>query len=130
MAKRKRIELRIAVLAGGSGTRFWPAGRAGKPKQALALDGDDPRTLFEATLDRIGPLAPTPPWVIAPAALRAVLARAAGRHAYTFLAEPAPRNTAAAVTLAALEGLRAGLGTVVLVVRADHHVTPTARYRA
>lgn len=122
--------VRIAILAGGSGTRFWPAGRQGRPKQVLALDGDDPRTLFEATLDRVAPLTSAPPWVIAPGALRRTLAAAAGAHRYEFLAEPAPRNTAAAVAVAALEGLRLGFDTVVLVVPADHHVAPTAAYRA
>ena len=38
-----RTDTRLAILAGGSGTRFWPAGRRSKPKQVLALDGDDPR---------------------------------------------------------------------------------------
>jgi mannose-1-phosphate guanylyltransferase len=122
--------LRIAILAGGSGTRFWPLGRASRPKQALALDGDDPRTLFEATLDRVAPLADAPPWVIAPASLEKVLKGAAGGHRYEFLPEPAPRNTAAAVAIAALEGLRVDFETVVLVVPADHHVAPLAKYRA
>lgn len=124
------MTLQIAILAGGSGTRFWPAGRAARPKQVLALDGDDPRTLFEATLDRVAPLSAAPPLVVAPAALERALERAAGRHDYRFVAEPAARNTAAAVALAALAAERAQPGATLLVVPADHHVAPLARYRA
>lgn len=120
----------LAILAGGSGTRFWPAGRASRPKQVLALDGEDPRTLFEATLDRVAPLAASPPLVVAPAALERVLKDAAGRHEYRFVAEPAARNTAAAVALAVLEARRGDAAAPVLVVPADHHVAPLARYRA
>ena len=50
------------VLAGGSGTRFWPLSRRRRPKQLLALDG--PRTLLQATVDRLQPLiAPESVWV-------------------------------------------------------------------
>ncbi len=120
----------VVLLAGGSGTRFWPAGRASRPKQVLALDGDDPRTLFEATLDRLAPLSGAPPLVVAPAALERALEQAAGRHDYRFVAEPAARNTAAAVALGVLAARARGREAPVLVVPADHHVAPLAAYRA
>jgi mannose-1-phosphate guanylyltransferase len=124
---RRASDVRVAVLAGGSGTRFWPLGRASTPKQVLALDGDDRRTLLAATLDRVAPLASAPPLVVAPRGLAAALRKAAGAHETTFVAEPAPRNTAAAVALAAFE---APADAVLLVVPADQHVAPLARYRA
>ena len=48
--------LHAIVMAGGSGTRFWPASRAGLPKQLLPLAGD--RTLLEDTVDRLDGLVP------------------------------------------------------------------------
>jgi mannose-1-phosphate guanylyltransferase/mannose-6-phosphate isomerase len=126
-----RAPIRVAILAGGSGTRFWPLSRASRPKQVLALDGRDGRPLAAAALDRLTPLSEDPPLVVAPEsllpALRRVLPRLA-RHA--FLAEPRPRNTAAAVVLAAETARREAPGAVLLVVPADHRVAPLGRYRA
>ncbi len=119
----------IAILAGGAGTRFWPAGRRTLPKQALALSGDDPRPLLELTLARVGPLSTQPPWLVAPAALRDVLQRAAGRGKRSrFLVEPVPKNTAAAVALAAYEVAARDADGVVLIVPADHYVEPVKAY--
>ena len=122
----------VAVLAGGSGTRFWPAGRTARPKQCLALDGDDPRPLLALTLERVRPLvaADAAPWIVAPPDLRRVLASAAPGHpASAWLAEPAPRNTAAAVALCAFTAAAADPRTPVLVLPADQHVAPIGLYR-
>lgn len=121
---------RLAILAGGSGTRFWPLGRAGRPKQVLALDGDDPRPLLALTLDRVAPLGDREPLVVAPAPLAPVLARAARPRRYLVLREPLPRNTAPAVVLAALVAAREDARRPLLVVPSDHHVAPLSRYRA
>ena len=50
------MSLSALVLAGGSGTRFWPASRRDRPKQFLALDGD--RSMLQATVARLAPLVP------------------------------------------------------------------------
>lgn len=126
---RRRPAPRLAVLAGGSGTRFWPLGRAGRPKQVLALDGDDARPLLALTLDRVAPLGDRAPLVVAPAPLAGVLARAAGGRAHRLLREPLPRNTAPAVVLAALVAAREDARRPLLVVPSDHHVAPLGRYR-
>ncbi|MGE0192565.1 MAG: mannose-1-phosphate guanylyltransferase [Planctomycetota bacterium] len=122
----------VAVLAGGSGTRFWPAGRTARPKQCLALDGDDPRPLLALTLERVRPLlgAGEATCIVAPPGLRRVLAAAAPDHpASAWLAEPAPRNTAAAVALVAFTAAARDPRTPVLVLPADQHVAPVALYR-
>lgn len=125
-----RPDLRLAVLAGGSGTRFWPAGRRSRPKQVLALDGDDPRPLVALTVERVAPLSPAPPWIVAPADL----AKALGRHLPglakdAFVLEPRPRNTAAAMILTAQVAARTAPGSTVVALPADHHVRPAGRYR-
>ncbi len=123
--------MRTVVLAGGSGTRFWPLGRASRPKQVLALDGDDRRPLVVATVDRVRPLSGKPPLLVAPAALTRTLRRLLPRlPRASFVEEPSPRNTAAAVILAALTLREREPSATMLVVPADHHVAPLGRYRA
>ena len=122
---------RIVILAGGSGTRFWPAGRLSRPKQLLALDGDDTRPLLRTTVDRLEPLSPLPPWIVAPTPLRSALRKMLNElPAEAFLWEPRPRNTAAAVALAAYAQRAEDPEAPMLVVPADHHVTPAGRYRS
>ena len=132
----KRPPRHVAILAGGSGTRFWPAGTASRPKQMLALDGEDPRPLVRATYDRVAPLCDADgPWIVAAKglapALRRVLPAKARRR---FVLEPVPRNTAAAIALAAhVIGDRPSQtldGPALAFVPADAHVGPEARYRA
>jgi mannose-1-phosphate guanylyltransferase len=125
----------VAILAGGSGTRFWPAGTASKPKQLLALDGDDPRSLLRATYDRVAPLCDADgPWIVAakalaPAIKKVLPAKARGR----LILEPVPRNTAAAIALAAhvvqdAEDAWTIDGPALAFVPADARVRPQGRY--
>jgi len=115
-------EFHAVLLAGGGGTRFWPASRAGRPKQFLALAGRDP--LLVASWKRIRRLAPASrTWVIAPRAL----ARAIGKllpelRADRLVVEPAPRDTAPAATLATLSVAAAQPDAVVGLFPADHVV--------
>ncbi len=127
MAKRR---MTIAVLAGGSGTRFWPAGRVTRPKQLLALDGDDERPLLLGTYERVASLATNAPWIIAPNALeRQVRALIPALRDDAFIGEPRPRNTAAAVALVALFARERAPDQPVVVIPADHHVQPEGAYR-
>jgi mannose-1-phosphate guanylyltransferase len=48
--------LSVVILAGGSGTRFWPVSRAARPKHLLALEGES--SLLRATFERLAPLVP------------------------------------------------------------------------
>ena len=121
---------RLAVLAGGSGTRFWPAGPSTTPKQLLALDGDDERPLLRATVDRLAPLSKLPPYIVAPSHLKRALTRLLPElPAEAFLWEPHARNTCAAVALAAHAAKTASGDGPLLIVPADQHVAPLQAYR-
>ena len=59
----KSIDFRPVILAGGSGTRFWPRSRRARAKQVLALDGE--RSMIQQTVERLKPLAAAEKtWVI------------------------------------------------------------------
>lgn len=121
----------VGILAGGSGTRFWPVGRRSRPKQLLALDGDDPRPLLRATYDRVAPLCDRKgPYVVAAKALGPAIRRLLPRlPADRLILEPAPRNTAPAIAVLA-HAIRSEHGDAPFaVVPSDHHVAPDTRYR-
>src|SRR5579862_489171 len=118
------------ILAGGRGTRFWPRSRTRTPKQLLNIVGS--RTMLQQTAERLGPLFPAGRlWVVTnreqAAAVRRQLPRIAAGN---ILAEPAGRNTAAAIGLAAAHILRKyGDGAAMAVLPADHFIADAARYR-
>ena len=111
------------VMAGGSGTRFWPASRRHFPKQLLALTGN--RSLLAQTVDRMAPLTGPERVLVITGAGHA--AQVAGQlpqvPAGQILAEPMARNTAAAAGLAAAWVARRDPQAVCLVLPADHLIT-------
>jgi len=114
--------LEILVLAGGSGTRFWPVSRRRRPKQLLSLEGE--RSLLQATVDRLRPLvAPERIWISTTADLAPdVRAQLPEVPPGQVLLEPAGRNTAPAIAwslLAMPADRRAG---PVAVLPADHRI--------
>jgi mannose-1-phosphate guanylyltransferase len=118
----------VAILAGGSGTRFWPKSRASRPKQLLAF-GDGQPLLVEtfARTQLVAPPART--FVITGAAHAEAVARllpAVPRD--QVVAEPSARDTAAAVGLAALLASKRKPDASLLVCPADHRITPPARF--
>lgn len=113
------------VPAGGAGTRLWPLSRAGRPKFLLDLTGSG-RTLLQATVDRLAPLTgPAGVLVVTgarhAAAVREQLPELGAQHV---LAEPSPRDSMAAIGLAAavLER-RHGPDVVLGSFAADHVIT-------
>lgn len=119
------------MLAGGSGTRFWPASRRRRPKQLLPLEGE--RSLLQTTIDRLAPLVPVDRvWVSTTAALADEIARhLPALEASQILVEPAGRNTAPAIawSLARLPAEIRETGAVA-VLPSDHRVGDAAAFRA
>lgn len=124
------MSLAALVLAGGSGTRFWPASRRQRPKQLLALDGE--RSMLQATVERLAPLVPAERvWISTTAALADAIAEqlpAIPRD--RILVEPAGRNTgpAIAASIAAMPAtIREG---AIAVLPSDHRIGEAERFRA
>jgi mannose-1-phosphate guanylyltransferase/mannose-1-phosphate guanylyltransferase/mannose-6-phosphate isomerase len=109
------------ILSGGSGTRLWPLSRPERPKQLLALTGEE--TMLQMTLGRTSdPSRFAPPVVIAAFAHAEEIQRQIGSGTETLVLEPAARNTAPAIALAAL---LAKPDDVLLVMPSDHLIRDT-----
>jgi mannose-1-phosphate guanylyltransferase len=124
------MSLHAVILAGGSGTRFWPLSRAKKPKQFLALATG--QTLIAETFARVLPLCGAArSWVVCGAAhveaVREALPSLPQAH---LLVEGAARNTAPAIGLAAVHALREDPDATLLVLPSDHHIANPEAFRA
>ncbi len=116
------------ILAGGSGTRFWPKSRARRPKQFLAFGAGGP--LLSATFARTRLVAPPErTFVITASAHRSLAAELLPEvPAAQLIGEPAARDTAAAVGLAATLVAARQPEATLLVCPADHRIEPAARF--
>lgn len=117
------------ILAGGRGTRFWPLSRKKRAKQLLALDGK--QTMIQQTVSRLLPLAPAKRfWIITNEDLRpAILKQLPKLSKAQILAEPAGRNTAPAIGLAACLLARKNPDAVLGLFPSDHVIADQKRYR-
>jgi len=123
------IPVQPVIMAGGSGTRLWPLSRAGYPKQFLVLTADR-RSLFQQAVQRLHALAADDialarPLTIGNEEHRFLVLdqlREAGGDPGVVVLEPSARNTAPAMTLAALQASAGGADPVLVVVAADHTV--------
>lgn len=117
------------ILAGGRGTRFWPLSRKKRAKQLLALDGK--QTMIQQTVARLLQLAPPKRfWIITNDDLRLAIARQLpALPKAQILAEPAGRNTAPAIGLAAFLLLRESPDAVIGMFPSDHVIADERRYR-
>lgn len=112
------------VLAGGSGTRFWPKSRQKSPKQLCALGGAT-KTMIEITLERMDGFVPPERRIIVTHQDQVEeTKRIVGPRCKTFIAEPDARNTANALAAAAIEieRLHGGPDALMLSLHADHVV--------
>jgi mannose-1-phosphate guanylyltransferase len=118
------------VMAGGAGTRFWPASRSLRPKQFLALAGTT-EPLLSATVRRLEPLI-TPDRVLVVTgehladATRRILPQVSSDRV---LCEPAPRNTAPCIAWATNVIMRRDPEALVAVLPSDHFVADEAGFR-
>ncbi len=116
------------ILAGGRGTRFWPRSRRTNAKQVLRFFGE--RSLIQQTVDRLGPvLPPERIWVLTNDYLRAEIVRQLPEvPSSQILAEPAQRNTAPAIGLAAQMIQSVDPNAVMGVFPADHVISKPSGY--
>ncbi|PWV59582.1 mannose-1-phosphate guanylyltransferase/mannose-6-phosphate isomerase [Plasticicumulans acidivorans] len=119
------------ILSGGSGTRLWPQSREAYAKQFLALV--DEHTMLQGTVMRLEGLAGLQaPLIVCNEAHRFMVAeqlRLVGVDPAAIVLEPVGRNTAPAVTLAALQVQMQGDDPLLLVLPADHVIEDAAAFR-
>jgi mannose-1-phosphate guanylyltransferase len=117
------------ILAGGSGTRFWPLSRAAHPKPLLRAGGRE-SLLAEAVARARGFTARRDVWLVCGSAHADAMRRASGLAADRLLVEPCGRNTAAAVALAAARVAADDPDAVVTVLSADHRIPDAKAFAA
>ena len=128
--REAKVEFCPIILAGGSGTRFWPRSRRSKAKQVLALDGE--RSMIQKTADRLAKLSqPQDLWVITNDLLSGVISQQLGTlPASQIVCEPVARNTAPAAGLAAFLLERIAPEAVLGIFPSDQVIVDEQEFRA
>lgn len=121
--------LHAVVMAGGSGTRFWPESRRHRPKQLLPITGG--QAMLAETIARLDPLVPIDrTWVVTNAQQVQGVRRVCPRlPVQNILVEPVGRNTAPCVGLAAAVIAEQDPGAVMAVLPADHAISPATEFQ-
>lgn len=116
------------ILAGGSGTRFWPRSRRARAKQVLALSGEE--TMIQQTCERLLPIAPIESFLVITNDLLAdtIAHQLPAIPKHRILREPAARNTAPACALAAMLVAQTQPDAILGIFPSDHVVTDPARF--
>ena len=118
--------LHAIILAGGSGTRLWPASRTAQPKHMLTFE--PPQTLLQATLERLTSLVPPEQtWIVTSRTQTERIADSLPHFDTAhILSEHIPRNTAASIGWATVKLRRIDPDAVMIVLPADHIIKPAA----
>jgi mannose-1-phosphate guanylyltransferase len=118
------------IMSGGSGSRLWPLSRALHPKQFLALLNEN--TLLQETVNRLDNIQCLNPLIICNNEHRFIVAeqlRANDTIASDIILEPMGKNTAPAITLAALAAIDKGDDPLLLVLAADHVIKDVVAFQ-
>ena len=122
--------LHAIIMAGGSGTRFWPESRSARPKQLLRLVGDE--TMIQATVSRLGNLVPSERVLIVTNArlVDEIAAQLPKLASSSIVGEPCKRDTAPCIGLAAMLVLRDDPDATMVVMPSDHVISPDEKFQA
>lgn len=122
--------LHAVIMAGGSGTRFWPASRKSVPKQLLKLTGD--RTMLQSTADRLGGLVPADRQMVVTnrSLVTAAREQLPDVPPEAIVGEPCKRDTAPCIGLAAVLIARQDPEATMLVMPADHVIHTDTQFQA
>jgi len=125
----EKLDLVVVIMAGGMGTRFWPLSTERIPKQFLNLFGD--RTLLQKSFDRVSNLVPPERILVLTnvAFISMVKEQLPQIPVENIIGEPIRRDTAAAVSLAAVLCSRHFGNPVIATLTADHLIEPVALFQ-
>ncbi|MEZ8257964.1 mannose-1-phosphate guanylyltransferase/mannose-6-phosphate isomerase [Vibrio cyclitrophicus] len=117
------------IMAGGSGSRLWPLSRTHYPKQFISLTSDN--TMLQDTIARLEGIEHKSPFLICNEEHRFIVAEQLRKQNLShsgIVLEPVGRNTAPAIALAALQGIKEGDDPLLLVLAADHVIKNQAEF--
>lgn len=132
--RKNEVQMFAIIMAGGSGTRFWPASRAHYPKQFLKITSD--RSMLEETIARAERFTPIDHIGVVVGSVHAELTnQQVGAQPVKVLTEPFGRNTAACIGLAAIHakqwgGPSGGLDEPIIILPADHFIADVEKFAA
>lgn len=121
------------ILCGGSGTRLWPLSRKSFPKQYLSINSDKNKSLLQMTKERLVGLENiTNPILICNEEHRFIVAeqmRQLNTKPLAIILEPFGRNTAPAITLAAIKALEIYSDPLILILSSDHEIKNIKKFQ-
>ncbi len=122
----------VVILAGGSGTRFWPLSRKKSPKQLMSILGG--KSMLQRTVERVLPLSPKRVLIITNSLQTEDTARQVKTYrdkvSVDIIEEPVGRNTAPAIGLAAAVIEHFDPGSMMVVLPADHYIADEEEFRS